>query len=368
MICVVDPSAGLVERAQLLVAAKRYDDALRIVSALPEDSDARLLATAAFFHKHEHKQALREVERAIALDPERALPHAIHSDVLYALGKKRESFGAARQAVRLDPDDAVSHWVLARSAWAIHDWKVAELAAAETLRLAPEWPLAHGIAGLVSAGRRRGKEAQAHLRRGLALDPNDPVLIHDLAVTKSRWRPRTETVKLLEDAVRLDPSDTQIADDLYVETTAHVRGGGFDRLDIFLGGPTVLMALLALAVLMGWLHLPQPAATAVIAVAVPLTIAYVIADFVRNRARMRSLGSGTRALYLRRFYGDHWMAVLFFVLTMFIPLVLLGGLAASAGIPTVLTSGILLAFAMLWIVLAPLVWRTRLKPWITRRR
>ena len=364
----MDPSARLVERAQLLVAAKRYDDALRIVSALPEDGDARLLASAAFFHKHEHKQALREVERAIALGPERALPHAFHSDVLYALGKKKESLGAAREAVRLDPEDAVSHWVLARSAWAIHDWKVAEQAAAETLRLAPEWPLAHGIAGLVSAGRRRRKEAQAHLRRALALDPNDPTLIHDFAVTKSRCRPRTETVKLLEDAVRLDPSDTQMADNLYVETTAHVRGGGFDRLDVFLGGPTLLLAGLTVAVLEGWIRLPGFLGTAVVAVFVPLLVAYAVADFIRNRERLRNLRKGTRALYLHRFYKDHWMGVAFFLLTGFVPLVIAGAFAASMGVPSQLVTAILVAVAVAWIGVAPLVWRARIKPWLTRGR
>jgi tetratricopeptide (TPR) repeat protein len=364
----VDQPVGVLERAQLLINAKRYDEALRTVAALPEDAYARLLSATAYFHKDDLPSSLREVERAIVLAPDLSDFHAFRSDVLFALNRKKESLGAAREAVRLDPESAAAHWALGRSAWGIKDWDVAEREAAEAVRLAPEWSMAHALAGLVAAGRRRRIQAEAHLTEALALDPNNPLLLNDLATIQPWFQPQTKAVRLLEEAARLDPSDKQIVENLWATSAAHVKGAGFDRLAIFLGGPTVLMALVALAVLMGWVDVPQPAATAVIAVAVPLIIAYAVADFVRNRARMRSLGSGTRAMYLRRFYRDHGMAVLFFALTMFIPLVLLGGLATSAGIPTVLTSGVLLAFAMLWIVLAPLVWRTRLKPWITRRR
>jgi tetratricopeptide (TPR) repeat protein len=364
----VDQPVGVLERAQLLINAKRYDDALRTVAALPEDAHARLLAAAAYFHKDDLRRSLREVQHAIVLAPDLSDFHAFRSDVLFALNRKKESVGAAREAVRLDPESAAAHWALGRSAWGVRDWHVAEREAAEALRLAPDWSMAHALAGLVAAGRRRRNQAEAHLHDALALDPNNPLLLNDLAAIQPWFKPQTRAVHLLEEAARLDPSDKQIVENLWATSNAHVRGAGIDRLAIFLGGPTVLMALLALAVLMGWVHLPQAVDTAVIAIAVPLIVAYAVADFVRNRARMRNLGSGTRALYLRRFYGDHWMAVLFFTLTMFIPLVLLGGLAVSIGIPPVLTSGILLALAMIWILLAPLVWRTRLKPWITRRR
>jgi Flp pilus assembly protein TadD len=364
----VDQPVGVLERAQLLITAKRYDEALRIVAALPEDAYGRLLAATAYFHKDDLPSSLREVEHAIVLAPDLSDFHAFRSDVLFALNRKRESLGAAREAVRLDPESAAAHWALGRSAWGVKDWHVAEREAAEAVRLAPDWSMAHALAGLVAAGRRRRKQAEAHLTEALALDPNNPLLLNDLASIQPWFKPQTKAVRLLEEAARLDPSDKQIVENLWATSTVHVKGAGFDRLDIFLGGPTIVFALAALAVLVGWVHGPNLVGDAVIAVAVPLIIAYAVADFVRNRARMGNLRSGTRAMYFRRFYRDHWMAVLFFALTMFIPLVLLGGLAASVGIPPALTSGILLGFAAFWIVLGPLIWRIRLKPWITRRR
>lgn len=364
----MDQPVGVLERAQLLINAKRYDEALRVVAALPEDAYARLLAATAYFQKDDLRSSLREVEHAIVLAPDLSDFHAFRSDVLFALNRRKESLGAAREAVRLDPESAAAHWALGRSAWGRRDWNVAEREAAEALRLAPEWSMAHALSGLVAAGRRRRDQAEAHLSDALALDPNNPLLLNDLATIQPWFKPQTKAVHLLEEAVRLDPSDKQIVENLWATSTTHVKGAGFDRLDIFLGGPTIVFAMAALAVLVGWVHVPNLVGDAVIAVAVPLIIAYAVADFVRNRARLRNLRSGTRAMYLRRFYGDHWMAVLFFALTMFIPLVLLGGLAASAGIPMALTTGILVAVAMLWILLAPLIWRTRLKPWITRRR
>lgn len=364
----MDQPVGVLERALLLINAKRYDEALRTVAALPEDAYGRLLAATAYFHKDDLPRSLREVEYAIVLAPDHSDFHAFRSDVLFALNRKKESLGAAREAVRLDPESAAAHWALGRSAWGVKDWHVAEREVEEVLRLAPEWSMAHALAGLVAAGRRRPKQAEAHLTDALALDPNNPLLLNDLATIQPWFKPQTKAVHLLEEAARLDPSDKQIVENLWATSATHVKGAGIDRLDIFLGGPTFLLAGLTLAVLENWIRLPGFLGTAVVAAFVPLLVAYVVADFVRNRERLRNLRKGTRALYLQRFYKDHWMAVLFFALTMFIPLVLLGGLAASIGIPAVLTSGILLALAMLWIVLAPLVWRTRLKPWITRRR
>ena len=355
-----------IEQAELLVTARRYDDALRILARMPEDGAASYLSAVAYLCKGNLRAALQEAERTIALMPEAPEPHALRADVLHGMGRNKASLEAGREAVRLAPDQAMFQYTLARSALAVRDWKLAEAAAQETLRLAPEWADAHNIVALVARGRGRKEETQAHLRQALEIDPNNAWVINNLAVTMPRLKPRTETVRLLEEAVRLDPSQTVLVENLWAESTVHVQGGGFDRLDIFLGGPTLVMAALAVVVLLGWIPVPHLVSIAVVAVAVPLVVVYAVGDFVRNRARLRNLRTGTRAMYLRRFYRGRRMAVLFFLLTMLVPLSVLGAVATSMGAPLVLTAGVILAAGMVWIGVAPLIWHTRVQPWLTK--
>jgi tetratricopeptide (TPR) repeat protein len=360
----VDQTSAGLQQAQNLIAAKRYDEALRILGRIPEDAGARLLSSVAYFFKDEPRPALVEVERSIALSPDAPEPYAFRANVLHRMGRNKRSLESAREAVRLVPSEPMFQWTLARSAAACRDWKLAELAAKETVRLAPDWSMAHEIVGLVAAGRRRRKEAQAHFRNALRLDPNDPEILHNVAVTMPRLRPRTETVRLLEEAVRLDPSDKHIADNLYIEASGHVHGGGFDRLDIFLGGPTIVFALLTLAFLTGWIPVPSLVADAVAGVFVPLMVAYAVADFVRNRRRLRSLKVGTRLLYFGRFYREHWLSVAYFLVVFSIPVILFAIVGSAVGLPTLLIAAIVVAAFPVWVALWPRIRRARLNRWL----
>jgi Tfp pilus assembly protein PilF len=367
IICGVDVPAGALQKAQLLIDARRYDEALELLRRMPEVGEARLLGAVALFHKNDFDRALEEAERAIALQPESSESQAVRSDILSRLQRNKESVQAAREAVRLDPENAGAMFALARSAGAVRDWKLAEHAIAETLRLAPESAVAHSVAAAVAAKRHHRKEAQAHMRIAMALEPNNAMVLNNLAVAmSSRWRPRTQSLQLLEEAARLDPSDRLLLENLYEESSAHVRGSGIDRLDVILGAPTILFAAGALAVLEGWVHLPAPAGDAIIAIAVPLMVAYAIADFVRNRGRLRNLRSGTRWLYFSRFYRDHWQATLAFVLTFAIPVVVIAVIAAAVGAPTLLIGLLVVGALPAWFALWPRTKRTTLFRWLTR--
>ncbi|HET7419969.1 MAG TPA: tetratricopeptide repeat protein [Candidatus Dormibacteraeota bacterium] len=364
----MDQEAGALQRAQLLIEARRYDDALRMLAALPEDGAARYLSAAAYLYKDDARSALKEVETSIALLPEVPEPHALRADVLYDLGRSKDSVAAALEAVRLAPDTVTFQYTLARSAIADGKWKLAETAAQETLRLAPEWAEAHNLLGLVEAKRRRRGNTQARLREALRLDPSSPWVLNNIAATMPRLKPRTEAVRLLEEAVRLDPSNKPIVDNLYDVTRAHVAGAGLDRLDIMLGGPTMLAGVLMVAFILGWIRVPSYVTYAAAGLAVPLIVAYAVTDFVRNRARFRSVRTGTRALYLRRFYRDHWLATAAFVVTFAIPAVVIAIVAVGLGVPALVPSlAIVVAFPV-WLAAWPWTKRTRPFRWLTKGR
>jgi tetratricopeptide (TPR) repeat protein len=284
------------------------------------------------------------------------------------MGRNKASLESAREAVRLVPDEPMFQWTLARSAAACRDWRLAEQAANATMRLAPDWSMAHGIVGLVAAGRRHRKEAQAHFLNALRLDPNDPEILHNVAVTMPRLRPRTETVQLLEEAVRLDPSDKQIVDNLYIEASGHVRGGGFDRLDVMMLVPFAILLVLNAAIFLGWIHPPAIVSLGAVVLILAIVVAYSIGDFLRNRARLNRLKTGTRALYFRRFYRDHWLSTVFFVVTFGIPALVIGMLAAALGLPGLAQWGVLFAVIIAWGLIGPRTWRTRVHPWLWRNK
>ena len=353
----MEEATAILEQAQLLVNAKRFDDALRLLAALPEDGAARYLSAVAYLRNDDLKSALANVETTIAMMPDVPEPHALRAEVLLEMGRKKSALQSAREAVRLSPDQAPFHYVLARAAAETRNWTTAETAAHEALRLAPDWGPAHNVVAIVAARRHRRKDAQAHLADALKLDPNDPWVLNNLAATMPRLKPRTEAVKLLESAVELDPANKPIVENLYVTSRAHVAGAGIDRLDIVLGGPTLAVGLLMLAYLTGWIHMLRVLGIASIVIAVPLLIIYSVADYVRNRGRLRNLRSGTRMMYFRRFYRDHWQASLAFVVTLIVPAVLLGTIASAVGLPSIVVALLVLACFPVWLAFWPRIKR-----------
>lgn len=353
----MDDPTGTVDQAQLLFNAKRYDDALRILAALPEDASARYLSAVAHLYRGDLEKALADTEKTIAMVPDIPDGHALRAEVLLEMDRKKAALQSAREAVRLEPNQASSQYVLARAAAETHDWTTAETAAHEALRLAPDWAAAHNVVAVVALGRHRRKDARAHLADALKLDPNDLWVLNNLAVAMPRLKPQTEAVKLLESAVQLDPGNKPIVENLYATSRAHVMGAGFDRLDIMLGIPTIALSLLALAYLMGWLELPRVLGIAVVAAAVPLMVVYAVGDYVRNRRRLRNLRTGTRTMYFLRFYRDHWQASLAFVVTLIVPAVLLGTIAAALGLPSIVVALVVLACFPVWLASWPRIKR-----------
>jgi adenylate cyclase len=56
-----------------------------------------------YLHQQRYDQALLEMERAVALEPNEAGSHALLAEVLSRLGRSEEALGAAEKALRLKP-------------------------------------------------------------------------------------------------------------------------------------------------------------------------------------------------------------------------------------------------------------------------
>jgi len=362
-----DPS-GVVERAKLLLAVRRFDDALEILRREPENGEARLWSAIALSGKQQWKKALIEVERSIALEPEEPLSRAIRSDILRHLGKTKPSFDAAHEAVRLDPLDPVAHIALAHAATKARKWEIAESAAAEALRLEPGSAVANRVAGYVALERRGRKRAARHLRKALELDPTDPATLNNLALTAPRLRPRSESIQLLEMAVRADPTSALFKDNLYFQTSAHVRGVGFDRLDLMILPPIWLSMALSALIFLGWVRPPTIVSIAIFVLMFGLLITHVALARIRNRRRLRSLAQPTRQLYRRRFYRDTFAQTLYFAVSLGIPGAVIAIADSRLGLSPLIQWLIVFALVDIWALLGPRMWYRRVRRWVGSHR
>ena len=350
-----------VERAKLLIAVRRFDDALEVLRREPDDGEARLWSAIALSGKQRWKQALVGIERSIALEPEESRSHAIRSDILRHLGKTKPSLAAAREAVRLDPFDPIGHMTLAEAATRALKWEIAESAAAEALRLAPESAVAHQVAGYVALKRKSRKRAARHLREALELDPSSPVILNNLALTAPRLRPRSQSIQLLEMAVREDPTSPLLKDNLYFQTSAHVRGIGLDRLDLMFLPPIWISIAVSALILFGWVRPPVIVSIAVLVLMLGLIISYAALDWIQKRRRLRSLAQPTRQLFKRRYYRDTFAQTLYFFVSLGIPGAAVAILDYRLGLSLVVQWLIVFAVIDIWALLGPRMWRRYLR-------
>jgi tetratricopeptide (TPR) repeat protein len=352
-----------IERAVALIQVKRDEEALKVLSELPDDAAARMWSAVALQSLKRLKEGLAEVERSIGLAPDSAFAHAVRSDILRDLHRNKKSLEAAQEAVRLDPEHALIRVVMARAAADSRRWKLAEAAAAEAVRLAPDLAEAHAAAGYVQLRHRRRQSATGHLRTARELDPGDPIILNNLALARSVYLPSTESVKLLEAAVQIDPSNPLLVDNLYLKTAEVAHGQGFDRLDVLMFSLYGILIAIDAVIVIGWVHPPAIVTAIAFGLSLLLVIVYSIADLVRNRRRMRATAKSTRDLYRRRFRRDYFVQVIYFVVTFAIPGLALAIIDSALGLSGVVQWLIAFAFIILWTMTALPFWYIRVRYW-----
>lgn len=131
------------ESLQLAVAAHQAGnlaEAERLyratLAAEPRQPDALALLGVLVSGKGDHAAALALIAEALRLDPQAALFHLHHGNILMAAGE--DATAAFRRAVALQPTMAAAHYNLGNALRVAGAWAEAEAAYVQTLRLAPE--------------------------------------------------------------------------------------------------------------------------------------------------------------------------------------------------------------------------------------
>jgi len=165
------------EALDATAAADAIRDFERAIALDPEYSLAYVGLANAYFWIYEASRdrlrpdtgaqlaAVSYAERAAEIDPELAETHATLSYVLVGAGRAQEALSSARRAVALEPGYWGHHFRLANASWGSDRLE----ALARTLELYPDFPYAHFQLAMVHIARGALKTAETALRTGVVI-------------------------------------------------------------------------------------------------------------------------------------------------------------------------------------------------------
>ncbi|MEU6176966.1 tetratricopeptide repeat protein [Streptomyces coeruleorubidus] len=239
-----------VERADLLIDLKRYEEARELLARrLAEDpDDVRAwvkLARSHLMDEEDGPKALEATDRALALDPEDIGALVMHAHALRAAGRFLETEGVLREVIRLAPDNWYGYALLANWLWRIRAirsgranggqvrredqdaaLREARELAQEAIRLGPEEVFAYEVAWLIAdmAGNRTVAD---HLDEAvLRLDPQ-----HEQALARRTKKAATapgvkaaEAATLYADALATAPDSAPMRNGLDDASYRLLRG------------------------------------------------------------------------------------------------------------------------------------------------
>lgn len=206
--------AGQLQRAQVLIQLRRWDEAesllRRLVAASPEDVTALRLLAAALNDSGRPADALPVIRRAVALAPDSPATHAVLSTVERANGDLVAATAAADRTVQLAPHWPIGH---ARRAWALadRDPEAALVAARRAVELAPDQADPLFVLGYAALRLNLTAEAEKAFRAALAIDPGHSMALNNLAVLDIRRKNIRSALAGFRGAVGIDPRNRTAA-------------------------------------------------------------------------------------------------------------------------------------------------------------
>lgn len=222
-------AADVVQRANALIAVRRYDDAIRELSAAlasaPNDPDILCTLALAFVRSGRAKEALKYARAGVAAAPDDDWPYRLLSLALGRTGKPKDALAAAFAAQRINPESALVQMTVAEAQL---DDKLAEdalVTANRAAALAPENGDVYDTRGRVLLALKRYAEAEADFRHALRLDPTAWAFNNNLGVALRRQGKKIESVQAFERAVKANPGAKTARQNLFGSTSTYIGGG-----------------------------------------------------------------------------------------------------------------------------------------------
>lgn len=198
------------QHARLLRERNRHDEAIAALhqhlAGDPDDFNGHYeLAVTRLMEGTDHRAALVDVDRAIALEPEAPHAHAIRSAILHALERYKEALTGADEARRLDPELPFAWFCRGNALLGLHQLVDAEQAARTALSLDPDDTSASNLLSTVLRLQRRFSDAEVEIERHLARDPENAWTFATSGWTALHQGQRKKAEELFRESLRLDP-------------------------------------------------------------------------------------------------------------------------------------------------------------------
>jgi len=198
-----------VQRARFLLEQGRSEHAeqelRRAVAANPDDALPRTLLAVALAEQKRHDEALKEVRAAIGLAPDWAYPHYVAGIALEGQGKHQQAERAAREAIRLDAANDDSYALLAQTLINQARWREALEVAEQGLALDAENVTCANFRAMALTKLRRRDDAAAALETALGREPENAMTHANRGWAQLEGGDHRAAMASFREALRLDP-------------------------------------------------------------------------------------------------------------------------------------------------------------------
>lgn len=156
---------GLVEKGRAVLA--------KLYNAAPESAAAHALTARMLVRLARNKEAIQQLERAIAIDPKQADTHLMLGELTLAAGQAETAAKHFREALQLDPTAPASWLGLGEAESRLERWTEAIPALQKSIWLNPHVAPPYAALGKAYLRVKSLTNAETMLRKALELDPKN---------------------------------------------------------------------------------------------------------------------------------------------------------------------------------------------------
>lgn len=180
----------------------------------------------AYIEQGAYEEAVAELEKAIALDPDNADAHRNLGIAYGELNRWEESAAAYERAIEIDPDFGEAYADLTAAYFHLGRIPEALEAGEKAIELAPDSATAHNNLGVVYEQQGEFDKAIAEYERAVELDPSDPNPHNNLGIIYKQQGEFDQAIAEYEKAIALDPGDPKPHNNL---GNVYKQQGEFDQ-------------------------------------------------------------------------------------------------------------------------------------------
>ena len=196
-------------RAQMLIERSRYDQAIgelhRHLAEDPDNPAVHAQLALCLSEMKEFGEATEEAQRAVHLGPDLPYPHYALGEVWFARNRLKEALAAVNEAIRLDPEDVHHFALLSRIHFGRSSWQAALEAAEAGLAIDPESVPCTNLRAMCLVKLGRKAEAGATIDAALARNPEIALTHANQGWTLLEQRQPQKAMEHFREALRIDP-------------------------------------------------------------------------------------------------------------------------------------------------------------------